>query len=75
MRILVILAHPSPKSFNAAIAHTAVEALKASGHEVVFHDLYAEKFDPYCLPRSVRKKAKLPPAIKRHCEDLVSQRV
>ncbi len=72
MRILVILAHPSPKSFNAAIAHTAVEALKASGHEVVFHDLYAEKFDPV-LPAAERsKKAKLPPAIKRHCEDLVS---
>ncbi|NMC87297.1 MAG: NAD(P)H-dependent oxidoreductase, partial [Candidatus Moranbacteria bacterium] len=46
MKISVILAHPNPKSFNHAIAHTAAEALKKNGHKVIFHDLYKEKFDP-----------------------------
>ncbi|MFA6600067.1 MAG: NAD(P)H-dependent oxidoreductase [Candidatus Omnitrophota bacterium] len=46
MRISVILAHPSAGSFNHAIAETAVRVLTASGHDLVFHDLYREKFDP-----------------------------
>ena len=46
MQISVILAHPDSKSFNHAIARTAVEAIKTSGHKVFFHDLYKEKFDP-----------------------------
>lgn len=46
MKILVILAHPNKKSFNHAIAETAVNTLENNNHEVIFHDLYAEKFDP-----------------------------
>ena len=46
MQISVILAHPNPGSFNPAIAYTAVEAIRANGHVVFFHDLYQEKFDP-----------------------------
>jgi hypothetical protein len=34
MKISVILGHPYEKSFNHAIAGTAVETLYASGHEV-----------------------------------------
>ena len=39
MIVSVILAHPDPASFNHAIAHITVEALKANGHIVFFHDL------------------------------------
>ncbi|QSY94621.1 NAD(P)H-dependent oxidoreductase [Rhizobium bangladeshense] len=46
MRILLVLAHPLPESFAAAVAHTAREALEASGHVVDLLDLYAENFDP-----------------------------
>jgi len=46
MRISVILGHPEPGSFNHAIAEAAVEALTQNGHDVSFHDLYAERFDP-----------------------------
>jgi NAD(P)H dehydrogenase (quinone) len=42
----VILAHPKPTSFCAAIARTCVEHLRATDHEVVLRDLYALDFDP-----------------------------
>ena len=46
MKTAIILAHPNPSSFCAAIARTCVEALEASGGEVVLRDLYAMDFDP-----------------------------
>ncbi|MDW7732566.1 MAG: NAD(P)H-dependent oxidoreductase [Methanolobus sp.] len=46
MKVSVILGHPYDKSFNHAIAATAVDALNENGHEVRFHDLCVERFDP-----------------------------
>ena len=46
MRVLVLYAHPVETSYNAALHRAAVEAMKASGHEVDDCDLYAEGFDP-----------------------------
>lgn len=46
MKILVVLGHPKPGSFNHAIAEVVCETLKSRGHEPVFHDLYSERFDP-----------------------------
>lgn len=46
MKISVILGHPYPKSFNHAIANTVVATLRNNGHEVIFHDLCEEKFNP-----------------------------
>jgi NAD(P)H dehydrogenase (quinone) len=46
MRILVLYAHPDPKSFVAALHDRVVEVLKQAGHEVDDCDLYAEGFDP-----------------------------
>jgi hypothetical protein len=45
----VILAHPRHVSFNHAIAATVVQALQHQGHEVWFHDLYQENFDPVLI--------------------------
>ena len=42
-KILVIFAHPEPKSFCAAIKDTAVETLIKEGHEVKVTDLYKMK--------------------------------
>jgi putative NADPH-quinone reductase len=70
MLISVILAHPDPASFNHAIAQTAVEALKANGHTVFFHDLYQEKFDPLLNSEEIAKDAALPTSIKQHCEEI-----
>lgn len=46
MNILIILAHPEPKSMNGAMYNTAIETLKAAGHEVKTTDLYAAGFNP-----------------------------
>jgi putative NADPH-quinone reductase len=72
MIISVILAHPDPKSFNHAIARTAVEAIKANGHKIFFHDLYQEKFDPLLCTKEIANNAKLPAKIKKHCEEIAS---
>ena len=70
MRVLTILAHPHPGSFNHAIAEAAVAALEAGGHEVVFHDLYAEGFDPLLSSNEIPKGARIDEALARHCRDL-----
>jgi len=41
---VVILANPNSGSLSHAAAATAAASLRASGHEVVVHDLYAEGF-------------------------------
>jgi putative NADPH-quinone reductase len=72
MKLLVIVAHPNPASFNHALATAAVIAARALGHEVVLHDLYAEQFDPLMPAAEFAKNAALPSAIARHCADLAA---
>ena len=43
---LVLLAHPSRQSFNAAWAEASVRALRDMGDTVIVSDLYAMGFDP-----------------------------
>lgn len=45
MRVHVIHAHPVETSFDRALFHAAIDALKIAGHEVDALDLYAEDFD------------------------------
>lgn len=70
MKISIVLAHPDPASFNAAIGRTACETLVRDGHVVDFHDLYAERFDPLLQSGEIPKDAGLDPAIHRHCEEI-----
>lgn len=72
MRISVIIAHPDPESFNHAIAQTAVEALKANGHTVFYHDLYQDKFDPLLQTKEIANDAILPAVIKHHCDEITA---
>jgi len=72
MKILVVLAHPNPASFNAAIAHTVVETLQAGGHDVIFHDLYRENFDPVLPVGEIAKTADLPAVIAQHSAELAA---
>ncbi|MET3827060.1 NAD(P)H dehydrogenase (quinone) [Sphingomonas sp. PvP055] len=46
LRHVVVLGHPSPDSFNHAIAERYCETVRACGQEVVLRDLYALDFDP-----------------------------
>ena len=46
MNVLIVYAHPEPRSFNGAMKDLAVETLRAEGREVVVSDLYAMNFNP-----------------------------
>jgi putative NADPH-quinone reductase len=74
MNILVVLAHPRKGSFNHAIAQTAVETLKQNGHEVVFHDLYDEGFDPVLPDGEIPKDAALCDSLQQCCQEVAKAR-
>jgi NAD(P)H dehydrogenase (quinone) len=46
MNVLIVHAHPEPKSFTTAMKDVAVAELTAGGHRVEVSDLYAMGFDP-----------------------------
>ncbi|MGE4193250.1 MAG: NAD(P)H-dependent oxidoreductase [Pseudodesulfovibrio sp.] len=69
MHILVILAHPDPKSFNHAIAARAMETLATNGHRAILRDLCAEGFDPLLPAGEIPRGATLPADIERHCAE------
>jgi NAD(P)H dehydrogenase (quinone) len=46
MNVLIVHAHPEPKSFTTAMKDLAVEVLTEQGHEVVVSDLYAMNWNP-----------------------------
>jgi NAD(P)H dehydrogenase (quinone) len=72
MKISVILGHPKRGSFNHAIAETVVQTLKTNGHEVAFHDLYQEAFDPVLPDVELPKGAVVPALIMRHCDEIAA---
>ena len=72
MKISVILGHPRRGSFNHAIAGTVVQTLKTNGHEVAFHDLYQEAFDPVLPDVELPKGAVVPALIMRHCDEIAA---
>lgn len=70
MNVLVILGHPSKGSFNHAIANTVIETLSNNGHEVFFHDLYEEKFNPILSDQEIPKGVLLEGVIEEHCNEI-----
>ena len=72
MNIVVVLGHPDTGSFNHAIARMAVETLQRSGHVVIFHDLYAEGFDPILPGAEIPEGAPLEPAIAQRCAEIAA---
>ncbi|AJO79030.1 MULTISPECIES: NAD(P)H-dependent oxidoreductase [Pseudomonas] len=46
MHVLIVLAHPEKKSFNAHLAQQAQDTWRAQGHQATVLDLYAEQFEP-----------------------------
>jgi NAD(P)H dehydrogenase (quinone) len=72
VQISVILAHPNPDSFNHAIARTAVREIERLGHTAVFHDLYAEGFDPLLPAGEIPDGAPIPDRLDAHCREIAS---
>jgi putative NADPH-quinone reductase len=70
MKISVILAHPDQGSFNHAIAQAAVGRLEQNRHNVFFHDLYGEEFDPLLTAKEIPEDAPLHHVIGEHCEEI-----
>jgi putative NADPH-quinone reductase len=70
MKVSVVLGHPRQGSFNHAIAETAVQTLSELSHDVRFHDLYAEGFDPVVSYEEIPKGAQLDLIIKKHCDEI-----
>ena len=70
MNVSVILGHPSRSSFNHAIAAVAVAQLRENDHQVYFHDLCEEHFDPVLPPEEIPKNTTLPSLIKQHCDEI-----
>lgn len=71
MIISVILGHPRTDSLNRALAMAAADAAREVGHEVRFHDLQEEGFDPVLPAGEEPSGAELPLAIERHCREIV----
>jgi len=70
MNILIILGHPDPGSLSHALAHAVRDDLRERGHEVVFHDLQAEHFDPLLTALEVPRHGVIPKEIQAHCDEL-----
>lgn len=72
MKIFVLIGHQNRGSFCHAIAAAAVEELKAAGHTIIYHDLYAEKFDPVLPHEEIPKSGELDPVVKQHCDEITA---
>lgn len=70
MNISLILAHPNEQSFNHAIAAQALNTLKELDHQVFYHDLYREQFDPILPYEEFDESAQLPSTIQVYCDEL-----
>jgi len=70
VKVSVILAHPQRGSFNHAIAGAAVLLLEEHGHEVRFHDLYREGFNPVLPGEEMARDAELPADVATHCREI-----
>jgi len=70
MKILIVIAHPNKGSFNHAIAETVAEIINRNGYELLYHDLYGERFDPILPYRELSKDAKVESNVEQHCYDI-----
>ncbi len=72
MKILVVIGHQRVGSFCHAIAAAAVEELRRAGHEIVFHDLYQERFDPVLRHEEIHDPNQADPVVRRHIDELLA---
>jgi putative NADPH-quinone reductase len=72
MKVLVIIGHQRKGSFCHAIAQAALEQLEAAGHEVIYHDLYEEQFDPVLPHEEIGEHARLDPVVGRHVDEVLA---
>lgn len=71
VKILLLLSHPRPGSFNHALAANALRSLGAVGHQVFFHDLYAEDFHPVLTGNEFSQLFSLDERIQLYTTELI----
>lgn len=72
MKLSIILAHPNRASFCHAIAQSAIDALPTGSHEIAYHDLYSERFDPLMDADEVSRRVSTNPLVEAHCAQLAA---
>jgi NAD(P)H dehydrogenase (quinone) len=70
VKVLQVLCHPDASSFCHSAAGAARAALEGAGHGVLFHDLYAEGFDPVLTQSELLRRFSLDPAVQAHTREL-----
>lgn len=70
MTILELLCNPRPASFNRALSLRARDRLVGLGHEVLFHDLFEEGFDPVLDSSELARGFSLDPLVQAHFREL-----
>lgn len=56
MRVLIVYAHPEPRSFNSSLLSVALDVFRSAGHEVMVSDLYAQRFAAVAGPQDVTSR-------------------
>jgi NAD(P)H dehydrogenase (quinone) len=67
---LVVVCHPAAGSFNHALAEAVRAAWTSAGCNVVFHDLYAEGFDPLLSASEARGMSTADKTVAAHIAEL-----
>src|SRR5512140_2388243 len=70
MKISVVLGHPRLASFNHALAGAAAAAVRGQNHDLRFHDLHAEGFDPVLPAGEEPRGVRVPPLVEQHCREI-----
>jgi len=70
MTITLVLAHPNPDSLNHSLARSIFAALRESGHDVVLHDLYDERFDPCLTAQEIETHRSDDALVERHAAEI-----
>ncbi|NPV01454.1 MAG: NAD(P)H-dependent oxidoreductase [Brevinematales bacterium] len=70
MTVSLIVAHPNIESFNFGIAERVKNTLGEYRHQVYFHDLYRENFDPLIRYDEIPKTGGVDPVLKQYCGEL-----
>ena len=55
-RVLIVYAHPEPRSFNGALLSLAKRTFESLGDELRISDLYAMGFDPVVRASDFRSR-------------------
>ena len=73
MKVLIVYAHPSLKSFNRAILEAIIAGLHTAGHETRIKDLYQAGFNPLLDEKglALANQGVVPQEIRQEQQDLL----